>query len=88
MTDNITQPTTTQPDRHRDGPRIGTIVWGALLTAAAVLALLLILGGPLSPGAILWGVVGFGALLVIAAIVTGIVRAAHASARKGDQPIG
>jgi predicted lysophospholipase L1 biosynthesis ABC-type transport system permease subunit len=61
---------------YRRTVRIGTIVWGAILVGVAVLALILILGGPLSSAAILWGVVGFGVLLVLAAVATGIVRAA------------
>jgi choline-glycine betaine transporter len=55
--------------------RIGTIVWGAILVGVAVLALILILGGPLSSAAILWSVVGFGLLLVVAAVIAGVVRA-------------
>jgi predicted lysophospholipase L1 biosynthesis ABC-type transport system permease subunit len=67
----MSTPTTRRP------PRIGTIVWGAILAGVAALALILILGGPLSSTAILWSVVGFGAVLVLAAVAAGVVRAAR-----------
>jgi hypothetical protein len=55
--------------------RVGTIVWGAILVAVAIFAILVLFFGPLGPGAILWTVIGFGSILVLGAIAAGIVRA-------------
>jgi hypothetical protein len=68
--------TTTTPHDHRR-VRVGTIVWGAILVAVAVFAFLAAQFGigPSGPAALLWTIVGFGALLVVAAIVTAVVRA-------------
>jgi hypothetical protein len=69
--------------------RVGTIVWGAILIVAAAFAFLVsAVGlGPLSPAILLWSIIGFGGLLVIAAVVAAIVRAARPH-HDGDQPIG
>jgi uncharacterized membrane protein YhaH (DUF805 family) len=65
------------PTTQRRAPRIRTIVWGAILVGIAVFSILAIFAGPLGPTAALWSVVGFGGLLVIAAVVAVIVRAAR-----------
>ena len=71
--------------------RVGTIVWGALVVAVAILAVLLFLLGPLGPAAVLWTIVGFGSILVLGAIAAGVVRAvqlrpAHPAATTGGSP--
>jgi heme/copper-type cytochrome/quinol oxidase subunit 3 len=73
--------TTTPHDRRR--VRVGTIVWGAILVAVAVFAFLAAQFGigPSGPAALLWTIVGFGALLVVAAIVTAVVRAIASTTR-------
>ncbi|MEJ1229803.1 MAG: hypothetical protein WDM88_02830 [Galbitalea sp.] len=73
---------TTTQQGSRPRARIGTIVWGAILVGIAVFALIALLGGPLSPTAVLWSVVGFGAALLIAAVVAAIVRAAREALAK------
>ena len=75
----------TENTHHRPA-RIGTIVWGALLVGIAVFSLLAILAAPLSSIALLWSIVGFGALLLISALVAAIVRTVRA--KEPDQPIG
>ncbi len=67
--------------------RVGTIVWGAILVGVAVFALIALLGGSLGGAAILWSVVGFGGLLILAAVVVAIVRWALRSDRE-HPPIG
>ena len=62
--------------------RVGTIVWGALVVAIAVFALLILILGPLGPAALLWSVIGFGSILVLGAIAAGIVRAAQANSAR------
>ena len=78
----MTAPVPTTPVRRR--ARIGTIVWGAILVASAVLAVFALAGGSVGPAAVLWSVIGFGGLLVLAAIVTAVLRAARAE----HPPIG
>ena len=56
--------------------RAGTVVWGAILVAGATLALIELLGGPLNSLAVLWGVAGFGGVLIVAAVVTAVLRGA------------
>ncbi|MDQ1544599.1 MAG: hypothetical protein QOK08_2237 [Actinomycetota bacterium] len=65
------------PTTQRRSPRIRTIVWGAILVGIAVFSILAIFAGPLGPAAVLWSIVGFGGLLVIAAVLAVIVRAAR-----------
>ena len=62
---------------QRPGPRGGTITWGIILIAIAALALF---GASLdltqlTGATVLWGVVGLGALIIVAAIVAAIIRA-------------
>jgi multisubunit Na+/H+ antiporter MnhB subunit len=82
-----------EPIKHRD-VRVGTIVWGAILVGVAVFSLLIILNGPLTAAGALWSIVGFGAALVLVAIVASIVRTARkpkalrAADADEDQPIG
>ncbi|MDQ1573502.1 MAG: hypothetical protein QOH44_1061 [Actinomycetota bacterium] len=69
------------PTTQRRSPRIRTIVWGAILVGIAVFSILAIFAGPLGPAAVLWSIVGFGGLLVIAAVLAVIVRAARRGSR-------
>jgi hypothetical protein len=69
------------PTTQRRPPRIRTIVWGAILVGIAVFSILAIFAGPLGPTAALWSVVGFGGLLVIAALLAVIIRAARRGSR-------
>jgi hypothetical protein len=64
----------TTPHTHRR-VRISTIVWGAMLIGAAAICYTAAVTGPLSSVAILWIVIAFGSVLVLAAIVSGILRA-------------
>ena len=62
---------------QRPGPRGGTITWGIILIAIAALA---VFGASLdltqlTGATVLWGVVGLGALIIVAAIVAAIIRA-------------
>jgi hypothetical protein len=59
--------------------RVSTIIWGAILVGIAVFAIVVLLGGSLGPTSVLWSLVGFGGLLVLAAVVTAVIRAARAS---------
>jgi hypothetical protein len=77
-----------QAPRPRRQVRVGTIVWGAILVGIAVFAILILTTGPLTGTAVLWSVVGFGALLLVAALVAAIVRAARGSRPDGHPPIG
>ena len=79
--------TTTPSQQHHRRPWVGTIVWGAILAGIAVFAVIAMSGVTLSTTAVLWSVAGFGALLLLAAIVTAIVRAATAATRE-HPPIG
>ncbi|HEY4267182.1 MAG TPA: hypothetical protein VGM94_03215 [Galbitalea sp.] len=87
-----TESTTTAEYTPIPGPRrhvrVGTIVWGAILVGIAVFAILVLTTGPLTGAAVLWSVVGFGALLLIAALVAAIVRAARGGRSHGHPPIG
>lgn len=74
--------------RPRRQVRVGTIVWGAILVGIAVLAILVLTTGPLTGTSVLWSVVGFGALLLVAALIAAIVRAARGSRSDGHPPIG
>jgi hypothetical protein len=69
------------PTTQRRSPRIRTIVWGAILVGIAVFSILAIFAGPLGPAAVLWTIVGFGGLLVIAALLAVIIRAARRGSR-------
>jgi len=72
-TTRSTVPASTEPLK----PRAGTIVWGSILLVVAVVTIVasqLDLGGA-TPEAVVWSVVAFGAVLVLAGIVTAIVRA-------------
>jgi len=59
-------------------PRIGTIVWGGILLVVGFLAIFAsqVDFADATPAVVVWTVIGFGAVLVLAAIVTAIVRAA------------
>jgi len=80
-----TETTTTLPPLK---PRIGTIVWGCILLVVAAVAIAASQTdfGDLAPSVIVWSIIGFGGLLVVAGVVTAIVRAATRS--KDDPPIG
>jgi hypothetical protein len=83
---------TSTPSHTRRRARVGTIVWGALLVAVAVVAIAVLTSGPLSPAAGLWVIVGFGVLLIVSALIAAIVRAARprdtALPDSEDQPTG
>lgn len=74
----------------------GTIVWGVILLVVAGItyAATVVDLRELSPTLVAWGVVGIGGLLVVAAIVGVIARAAaprvqpSTAATDEDQPIG
>jgi hypothetical protein len=79
MTENETVPLETETPRPEPlKPRIGTIVWGSILVVVAFVAIFAsqVDLGDATPAAIVWSVVGFGAILVVAGIVAAIVRAA------------
>ncbi|MET4583043.1 O-antigen ligase [Conyzicola nivalis] len=69
-------------------PRIGTIVWGCILLVVAAIAIAAsqVDFGDLTPTVIVWSIIGFGGILVVAGIVTAIVRAA--TRIKDDPPVG
>lgn len=69
-------------------PRIGTIVWGCILLVVAAIAIAAsqVDFGDLAPTVVVWSIIGFGGVLVVAGIVTAIVRAA--TRIKDDPPIG
>jgi hydrogenase/urease accessory protein HupE len=69
--------TTSDQNVHRQ-PRAATIVWGAILVGAALLGLRLGAPGvPLANLSVLWSVVAFGGVLVLAAIIAAILRVAR-----------
>ncbi|WP_411699359.1 hypothetical protein [Conyzicola sp.] len=78
--------TTTSTDPAPLKPRIGTIVWGSILLIVAAIAIFAsqVDFGDATPAAIVWSVVGFGAVLVVAGIVTAIVRAARKDTNESD----
>lgn len=57
--------------------RVGTIVWGGVLLVIAALARIATLIDPsaYTPTFIIWSIVGFGGLLVIAGLVGAVVKA-------------
>jgi hypothetical protein len=60
-------------------PRVGTILWGFILLIVgtiAVLASRLDLGD-FGPEVFVWSIVGLGAILVVAAIIAAVARAAR-----------
>ena len=77
MTDTTPSTESTTPAPLR--PRIGTIVWGSILLVVAFLAIFAsqVDFGDVTPAVVVWSVIGFGAALVLAAIVTAIVKAAR-----------
>jgi hypothetical protein len=85
---------TTPQQTARRRVRINTIVWGAMLVGAAIVAYVLATAGPLSPAGVLWTVVGFGGLLLVAGVVAAIARAVRdrqapaLTSADEDQPIG
>jgi hypothetical protein len=72
---------------HPRRVRVGTIVWGALVVAIAIFAILILWFGPLGPAAILWTIVGFGSVLVLGAIAAGVVRAVRANRATSDPAV-
>jgi drug/metabolite transporter (DMT)-like permease len=58
-------------------PRLGTIIWGCILLIVGGIAIFAsrVDFSDTTPAVIVWSVVAFGAALVLAAIVTAIVRA-------------
>ena len=76
-----TEPTTETTTLAPLKPRIGTIVWGGILLIVGFLAIFAsqVDFEDVTPTVIVWTVIGFGAVLVVAGIVTAIVRAATRS---------
>ena len=71
-TDSVQTPTPLKP-------RVGTIVWGSILLVVAAITIFasqLDLGRA-TPEAIVWSIVAFGGVLVLAGIVIAVVRAAR-----------
>jgi len=60
-------------------PRIGTIVWGSILLVVAAVTVFAsrVDVGEATPEAVVWSIVAFGAVLVLAGIATAVVRAAR-----------
>ena len=77
-TEPTTQATTETTTLAPLKPRIGTIVWGSILLVVGFLAIFAsqVDFADVTPTVIVYTVIGFGAVLVVAAIVTAIVRAA------------
>lgn len=69
-------------------PRTGTIVWGCILLVVGVIAIVAsqVDFGDLTPTVIVWSIVGFGGVLVVAGVVTAIVRSATRA--KDSPPVG
>jgi hypothetical protein len=67
-------------------PRFGTIVWGCILLIVGGIAIFAsrVDVSEATPAVIVWSVIGFGAALVLAAIVAAIVRAVRRP--RGDAP--
>jgi predicted phage tail protein len=65
-------------------PRAGTIVWGFLLLVVGAIAILFSQFdvGSLGAEVFVWSVVGFGAALVLAALITAVAKAARSRARE------
>lgn len=65
--------------------RAGTVVWGSILLVVGFLAIFAsqVDFGEVTPSVVIWTVIGFGAALVLAAIVTAIARAATGGGRAG-----
>jgi hypothetical protein len=79
MTYTTPTPTTQSPtaqSTERLPVRTGTIVWGGILLLAAAIAATASLVDPViyTPHFILWTIIGFGALLVLAGIIGAIAR--------------
>ena len=72
-----TVPAETEPLK----PRVGTIVWGSILLVVAAITVFAsqVDFGEATPAAIVWSIVAFGGVLVLAGIVTAVVRAARAA---------
>jgi hydrogenase/urease accessory protein HupE len=69
-------PASPRPQRRR--PRVHTIVWGAILVGIALIGLRLgRVDAPFSGPAVLWSVVAFGGLLILAAVLAAIIRLAR-----------
>ena len=77
-TQATTQPTAETTTLAPLKPRVGTIVWGSILLIVGLLAIFAsqVDFGDATPAVIVYTAIGFGAVLVLAAIVTAIVRAA------------
>jgi len=74
-----TTETTTPAAAEPLKPRVGTIVWGSILLVVAAVTIVAsrVDVGQATPEAVVWSVVAFGAVLVLAGIATAIVRAAR-----------
>lgn len=69
----------------RLAPRGGTIFWGAVLLLLATAAGITALVGTWSWTAVIWLIVAFGALMVVAGLIGGVARAVTPVRATSDQ---
>ncbi len=62
-------------NRTRLAPRGGTIFWGGVLLLLATVTAVTVVFGTWTWNALVWLVVAFGALMVVAGLIGGIARA-------------
>lgn len=62
-------------NRTRLAPRGGTIFWGGVLLLLATVTVVTIVFGAWTWNALLWLVVAFGALMIVAAAIGAVARA-------------
>jgi uncharacterized membrane protein YuzA (DUF378 family) len=68
--------------RRQETVRVATIVWGVILLIAAVFGLAtLVFGVGVNSAALVWVIVGLGALLVLAGIAGAIAQAVRRTQR-------
>jgi hypothetical protein len=69
-------PTPTKPSDSRLPARAGTIVWGGILLLAAAIAATASLVDAViyTPEFVLWTIIGFGGLLVLAGLIGAVAR--------------
>jgi predicted phage tail protein len=70
---------------NRLAPRGGTIFWGAVLLLLATAAGITALVGTWSWTAVIWLIVAFGALMVVAGLIGGVARAVTPARATSDQ---
>ncbi len=70
---------------NRLAPRGGTIFWGAVLLLLATAAGITALVGTWSWTAVIWLIVAFGALMVVAGLIGGVARAVTPARASADR---